>query len=354
MSTAASSAIRLPTSLDLGLRRQARSGARAVDRLLVLDAARVVAAMGVVWFHTIESDTLRASGVLGRFSVAFYTIIAVLFLAEHLERNPDRTFGQYAWARIKRLYLPFLAWTALSLPVLMLARKWDSGLPIPALDYNLLISGATLPLWFIPFVVLATLLAFPVVKWAGRNRQRELMVLAASVGVALFLDLAAWDAPPLQGVPLIGKLLELSWNRWSAIWWGLALAIAYRRWLKDSSWRSLVGALGAVATVGLVATMWRFGMDSWEKVLCGLAFALLTLAPWRGVWVEKLGRYGRLSFGVYFMHMTVILVLRAIANQIHNDGCWQRDVVLFLVTVLVCWGSLIGLERVRALRWLIA
>jgi fucose 4-O-acetylase-like acetyltransferase len=310
--------------------------------------------LGVVWFHTIEDPALRDSGVLGRFSVAFYTIMAVLFAFEHAERNPTRGALSFAWGRVRRLYLPFLAWTALSLPVLFLVRPWDPGMPIPALDVNLLVSGATLPLWFIPFVVMATIVSFPLAKWAGKTRERELALLVASAAIAIGLDAAPFDAAPTVDLPVLGKAIELSWNRWSALWWGVALALAYRRWIKDSAWRSYVGLAGVSGTIVLVGMMWEFGPNPALKVLCGLCFSLLTLAPWRGPLVAFLGRYGRLSFGVYFAHMTVILVLRAAANHAGVSGCPERDLAIFLSTIFVCGVTLGALERFKPLKWMIA
>ena len=56
-------------------------------RLLGLDAARVIATLGVVWFHSVESDALHTSGILGRFSVAFYTMAAMVFLVDSSNRR---------------------------------------------------------------------------------------------------------------------------------------------------------------------------------------------------------------------------------------------------------------------------
>ncbi len=60
-----------------------------------LDAARVFATLGVIWFHSIESDGMQRSGVLGRFSVSFYTMAAMVFLVASVKRR-KRGFGEYA------------------------------------------------------------------------------------------------------------------------------------------------------------------------------------------------------------------------------------------------------------------
>lgn len=368
--------IAFPRSGALGtvtpaLRPQA--GSRAIDRLVVLDAARVLAALGVVWFHTIESADLRASGVLGRFSVAFYSMVGVLFLFEHLERNPDRGFLTYAWGRIQRLYLPFLAWTAVSIGLFAAARATAfPDLHMPALDWNLLVGGATIPLWFIPFMVVAMMLVFPVAKFATRRRDFDLAVLGLALATALTLDylptvldsvtetdVTLWDSPPLQDVPVLGRFLALSWNRWSAVFWGMALAITYRRWIRDSAWRWLIGIAGGVGTVLLVSTMWVLASRDGTppnpalKVLTGLSFALMTLAPWRGPLIAWLGRYGYLSFGLYFVHMTVIVLVRAVVDRFHDDRCWARDVLVFGASVLLSVLLLRTLERFRVLKWMI-
>ena len=333
---------------------RSREEAKSVDRLMVLDAGRVVAGLGVVWFHSIESDSLRDSGAIGRFSVAFYTMMAMVFLFEHIERNPERHFAEFAWGKIKRLYVPFLAWSAISLPLLAGAKLLEPRLELPGLGWDFLVAGATLPLWFVPFVIVVTLLAFPLAKWVVKDRRRELAVLLACVAAALGLEYFPWGDSPLRGMPMAGRFMELSWNRWSAAYWGVALAIVYRRWLREWPWRSVIGIVGAVGTVVGVAMMWHGGMTAGLKAHCGICFALLALAPWRGEWIEKIGRYGRLAFGLYFAHMTMIILLRCVANRAGIAVGWERDVGIFLATVGICGAVLVGMVRTKMLRWMVA
>ena len=321
----------------------------------MLDAARVVAGLGVIWFHSLESETLRASGVLGRFSVAFYTLAAILFMVEGLRRRPERTWSEYVGGRFRRLYLPFLGWSALAAMVLVVLHHVVDESTLPAqLTLGTLVTGTLEPLWFIPFALIGGALLFPVAKWMVRARWREWVVAAAFAALALTLDRSNWYDVPLQGVPLVGKLFEVTWHRWSALYWGLAFAVVYAHLMKAKG-KQIVALEGIAAIAGaalLTWCLWRqwtHGLQANLKVAAGLGFGLTALGPWKGKAITWLARLAPLSFGVYVSHYLWITVARAFANHAGVPVCWQRDVVVFLVATAL---SLLGVRTLACWPWM--
>ena len=85
------------------------------QRLELFDFARLVAIYSIVWLHTLRSPQLVSWTVLGRFAVPFFAAGAAFFVLEGLRRQPQRSIGEYAWGRVRRIYLPFLAWSGIYL-----------------------------------------------------------------------------------------------------------------------------------------------------------------------------------------------------------------------------------------------
>ena len=100
--------------------------AKVRRRLELFDAARLAAAIGIVWLHTPRSVQLAHWSLLGRFAVPFFSAAAVFFVIDGLRRQPHRSVRQYAFNRFQRIYVPFLAWS-----VIYLVFKWVKSLALP-------------------------------------------------------------------------------------------------------------------------------------------------------------------------------------------------------------------------------
>ena len=336
----------------------ARAAGSATTRLAALDAARVAAALGVIWFHSVESQAMQASTVLGRFSVAFYTVIAMVFLAQSLRKNPQQNWGEFATLKFLRLYVPFLGWSLIGWALLTFAHGISGGVPQPQVSIDTLVSGTSEPLWFIPFLFVALIVAFPLVRWMLADVRRQIAIAAVCVVVAIILDFGWWWGPeeefPVVNLPIVGKFVALSWNRCSAVYWGLAFAVVWMQWLKNSAWRMHISVAGGLALVGLTSWQWSHGVDVGLKVTAGLAFSLLALAPWSGPLAKRLAAVGPWCFGLYFAHMPWIWIARAVANRQGLPICWQRDVIVFAAAVVMSILTVGMLARTKSLRWLVA
>ena len=140
------------------------SAARAPERNLGLDTARVGAALGTVWIHSVQSSEMAPWGEVGRFAVPFFSVTAAILLVEALHANPDRSFVSYVSRRAKRLYVPFALWTVVYLAARSLKHAvFHSGEPIVFYP-SILLNGSAHHLWFLPALTLWTIACFPLVK----------------------------------------------------------------------------------------------------------------------------------------------------------------------------------------------
>src|SRR5690349_21797136 len=73
----------------------------------MLDAARGLACIGVIWVHTvIDSPDLARTASLTRFGTPFFVLAAMFFLLTGLSTKALAGWGAYASQRFKRLYIP--------------------------------------------------------------------------------------------------------------------------------------------------------------------------------------------------------------------------------------------------------
>src|SRR3954469_19111484 len=85
-------------------------------RNLMLDAARGLGSLGVIWVHTIiDSPDLAKTAAFARYGTAFFAVTAIFFLLHGISSKPDESFVKYATQRFRRLYIPFLAWSLIYL-----------------------------------------------------------------------------------------------------------------------------------------------------------------------------------------------------------------------------------------------
>src|SRR5262249_35109369 len=142
---------------------------------------------------------------------------------DSLHRQPQRGFAKYALGRFQRIYVPFLAWSAIYLAFKAVKSTLLPDQPNDFPGVSGLWRGTCLPLWVIPFGLVTSLVAFAVARAiiCGPNWQWFACCLAILGGLGLSLI-----APPqwVANDPGFGLLI---WQTLPAVCWGWALAIVY-------------------------------------------------------------------------------------------------------------------------------
>lgn len=323
-------------------------------RLLMFDVARLVAAAGVTWLHTADTRSARH---LGRFAVPFFVLSAVFFLMQGLARQPDRSFADYAVARFKRIYLPFLAWSAAYMLLRNLKHLFLSGQPAVPPEFSFLWVGSAHHLWFMPFIWAVGLALFPLGRMMlGRAGLEWPVALIAAVGGTVLAlvpeSLIRGDAVSIGQGPAF--FLGVALSALPAVLWGVSLAIVYRkgprRWLCGHV-TALTGLI--VAAVCMLPRAWYSERVCLLEHLAGLGWILLALAPWRGWGIERLARLGGLSLGIYLAHPMFIEGLQALAMRAGWRTSWGLDLSIFAAALASSTFFSALLARSRWSRWLV-
>ena len=174
--------------------------ARSRDHNASYDHARLLAVVGIIWFHA------HAPGaVIGYAGLAFFLLLLVhLALPQAMRARPKAhrapAFWRYAAGRGQRLLLPWLI-ASVAYGLLKLVDV-SRGAPFGAeFRPSMWLTGPALHLWFLPFAFAVCLALWPLGRWLRVYRRRHATPLAfVFAGVALMLLGLAQSRP--DTVPL--------------------------------------------------------------------------------------------------------------------------------------------------------
>lgn len=323
------------------------------DRLPGMDAARVIAAIGVVWIHTPQSAQLRPSVALGRMAVPFFLGTSILLILRSLWRGLDSERSKRAlipfWqSRCRRLLLPFAGWSAIYLALKVVKKIL---IPNQANDFpgwEAIFFGTAYHLWFLPFLWAVSMATFLIGREAlVRRKERATAVVALYIGLAL----AAIRLPYARLLP---DEIGFMWLAAPGLCWAFSLAIFYlahpvvflrhRTAMQATAWMALLGA---------TALLWSSGRNATAEAIAGLALIIVALTARSGPWVRQLGQLAPLAYGVYLSHLMVLKIGEAVAQRLEWAVTPTRDLCLFAIVVVASTSISKALSRSRHTRWLI-
>ncbi len=272
----------------------------ASTRVAGIDYLRIVAAIGIVWFHVMEAPA-RVVAYAG------LPVFVILTLLLPLMRDDAAPLARTATRRARRLLLPWAVWYAVYAGFAV-----RMGRPIVS-DQGLgsLLYGPALHLWFLPFAFVASLAS----DAAGRRllRQPEVTaVLAPVVGsvwvwfTVQYLD--GLDAPWVQ-FALAGSFAPFA----------IGLAAAQR--LPVARLRHNALALTALLPAVVATGMWNAGLESSDALSAALGVAavaaVLCVRLPSSRWV---GRLATLTMGVYLIHP---IALWGVYDLVSRPAWWE-------------------------------
>lgn len=319
-------------------------------RRVAFDLGRLLAAYAIVWLHTPRSALLAPTTVLARFAVPFFVFATIFFVFESLRRQPERTFGKYFISRLLRIYVPFLAWCVI---YLLFKGAKSVLLPDQPNDYpgiELLWTGSFYHLWFMPFILAVSLVAFLVAKIVLPRQGLYQPVAAACFGVSVVLAAVPF---PVEPNLVAYEYASLIFNATPAVLMGISLAILYgpAHCQLEHRGTTLLGCLVFLATSVL---LYWFGRDRLFETFAGLGFMMMVLAPLQANWAVRVAKLGGLAYGIYLSHLLLIKVAEAVAAKLKFSVTWELDLGVFLFaaigSTLLAW----TLSRWSATRWLAA
>jgi surface polysaccharide O-acyltransferase-like enzyme len=285
--------------------------------------------------------------------VPFFTCVGVLFVVEKARRQSLAAWPRWALARAARLYLPFLAWSAVYVAFKVVKKGLVPEQPNDFGGWEMLVWGGAYHLWFLPFMLVVSVAVFPIASLAGG--QGPARTVLAGVAGAAAVCIACWPCP--VGWPA-GDSARCVWDALPAAaagcCWGL-LARPSRTagsqtrlgpWL--GLW--LGGALFVVSMLALAA----LGRSILLETIAGLGLGMAAIHWPPMKFPRLLVTLGQLAYGIYCSHLLFIKIGESVASKLHVRSTTGLDIALFLMAALASSACAWWLARWRATRWLVS
>lgn len=295
----------------------------------VLDCARLLAVLSIVWLHTPESPTLAKSVDIGRFAVPFFTFAAMFLAFQSALRQPENSLASYAKSRFNRIYLVFVAWAIIYAGVRVISSLALRS-PFPPLPlHDFLWDGTAHHLWFLPFIFLASTLSFAVAKWTAGLRAGYWMVVALCVLSGLAIALT--HSP--NTFRILGYTWELSVDTSPSVLLGIAFAMTYVRISPGFFSRKIVVIAGVALWLGCLAFLLMQGRTIFLETLSGLGLMIASLNRSDSPPIARFAKWGKFAFGIYILHILFLEGFQNITPKLGWGPSWQNDVTTFFVTL---------------------
>jgi peptidoglycan/LPS O-acetylase OafA/YrhL len=322
------------------------------DRNTRLDGCRILASLGILYLHTFIAADKPRQGDFGRFAVPFFTSSAMYLLLQSHRHRPDRPFTQYLKNRFVRLYVPFLAWGLLGLLLMNLKHHFISHQSWQPLRWDFLINGASIQLWFLPFIFLAGLVLFTICRGlVSLTRGWQILAVIVLLGIAVIVGVStsigindpnsAWQ----RFVFRAGFGLQTS----PSLFIGIAIALLTPGG-KVPRW---IGWAGLLAVTSLSTYIRFMGRDDLLENAAGAGLLLFALGGGPLLRSPLWRRYAFLAYGIYLSQNIVLEPVRTMLNCLHV--IWTTPIILamFAVNLLITASISILLNRSRHTRWLL-
>jgi peptidoglycan/LPS O-acetylase OafA/YrhL len=314
------------------------------------DVLRVIAAIAVVWIHSVDSGPLGETAIWCRFAVPAFTSLSVFLLAQSVMQKSPASVIRYAPTRAWTIYRLFLIWNALYF-VARLVKHYmlGGGHAIPLTISSILIVGLEGHLWYLPFLaILGVALVLPL---RGLLELKWRLAILATVALALAGLLAGHLATLIQVDKAHRPLTYFEFLALSTF--PAALLILPIAWLWNQ--RNATGfgypcaAISFVVGASCLVTSRNGGCSNLWHNLAGACFVLAAVGCAGARLPERVRHLGTLAFPVYVLHPLLIDGLRPICARLGVVRSATADVTLF--TVGVC-GSFLIAHLLSANRWL--
>lgn len=316
-----------------------------------IDQARFLAAAGVVWIHSLRSESLQPLKEIGRFAVPFFVILTILLTMQGVDRSPSRSFKEFVAQRFQRLYLPMILWSFayLALKCVKLVVQPNAPNDFPGISFFW--GGTAYHLWFIPFMFVICLATFMM-------RKISIQTNRSIRGISWLLVVTAFSiAFALPEFPLahLDPGLEWMWRATPATLLGIALfnfsgtqTSAFELSPKMCGLAIFVGGLA------LLLSVLQPDQLALQTIAGLMFFAVVFNAPSQLDSCTWLTHLGRLSMGIYFSHLLLVKVGEIFFDRFSFLHPEATDLLLFATSLLGSIAISFVLYRSEKTKWLVA
>jgi len=343
---------------------------RASDRIVAIDAGRLVATFAIVWVHVSEAQGLAPRlSALGRFGTSFYIVSAVLMSALPSFRELPRPAHQVIRARARRLLVPFLLWSTIY-AAFYLGTMLPQGYSIAQVASLWGPLAGTAPhLWFLPFAFLSSALTAVLMPHLLALSERTLwraFVACALASYALaYALLPTLDQEGLRrmGLVRLARYVEEAPLALAAMF-GVALYGKTRRRLGRFGKRRRLYLAGLLATAFAITQIaYFFALEPlrvllWTEVrifanVLGALWLGLCLALRNGAAIGLLSKFGRATYFAFLVHQLLLDMIKVPLEHLVGHGHLGPALAATIAIFSVALALGVWVPRVRALRPLV-
>jgi len=336
---------------------QPRPAASASAYIGSFDVLRVIAALAVVWIHTMEFGALDSQVFWARFAVPSFTVISIFLLGMSSTRKDISAVSRDAVKRAWSVYRLFLIWNG----IYLIARATKHSVLHQGQSIHWCFSAAAIAgfvgqLWYLPFIALCSLLLVLPLRWfIGLTGARAFSVSIALLLASYGVNVAAAHMPVDYAHYPWTYFVFLSLATLPA-----ALLVFPVAWLfnrrADLFSKMEIGVAFPIVAVALLFASSK--LSSTANLLHNVAALFLVMGslPWMPYFANSnvWRRAGELALPVYLIHILVLDFLRAGAHGLHLNESAALEIGLFLLTVMASFLTAALLSSKAQLAWLIS
>lgn len=292
-------------------------GTPAQARYDGLDVFRSLGIYGVVVIHfsqVLDLPSTPALELVIRLRDCSFPIIVLtsfFVMTRSLMARPDRRFGSFAANRFTRLAVPCFIWTALYWVMFEVAGPLGRGASPSWPPLTIWLTGFV-HLWFLQFLFLGSVAAFPVIRFIVARPRLNRVFAAGFVAAAAAYGL--WGRQHLTEHALsvwinladdslrVAATKSVAWGKYIPVGIAMAfLADSIDAWYRRPVFR-------AATLVAAASAMWLHVSSAAPEVsrsLYSLAVFVVLLRPWPPGSLDWLRPAAKYSYPVYIIHPAV-------------------------------------------------
>jgi peptidoglycan/LPS O-acetylase OafA/YrhL len=262
-------------------------------RIASIDRLRIVAAVGIVWFHTEGAP----GGRIGYAGLPIFLLIFFSLVALHGQTDTARRFLSRRWDRLLK---PWLFWSLVYgvCRLVNSVRLGEAGYFRGLLSLNVLVTGTNIHLWYLPYSFVLGLVAYAVSSWTLRVKPVVIIMISLGVGALTLVGCAFF----MSAYRLVEPIPQWEFGL-AALPLGFAIGACMR--LPPGPNRTWFLRVICLVVSGICCVLSMAG-HAGLAVPYGIALVLVCAAYlWQGnrdIFVTKVAP---LTFGIYLIHPLV-------------------------------------------------
>jgi peptidoglycan/LPS O-acetylase OafA/YrhL len=277
------------------------------ERLANIDTLRILAAVGIVWFHTEGVPGRR----IGYAALPIFLLIFFSLITRNTHADGTVHFLKRRW---NRLMAPWLFWSVVyavcksAKAICMMDMDALRGM----LSVESLLAGAHIHLWYLPYAFILGFAIYEINRRTSRANHAVVILTATATGILMLVARATGILPADVPAPL---------SQWS---FGLAaaplgLAVGRCLMIPSRDTRRLLLSVVSLATLLACIILNSTGFAS-VAIPYGIGMTLVCIGyTWRARNDAFVAYVASLTFGVYLIHPLISFGLQhlIVANEHH-------------------------------------